>query len=159
MEKPRVKENSKIPLDRPIISVVISKTGWGGGEESVSRFPAPRHSIFLSGKRYQANCICPLHRGAEPDQTVFVALDITLPLILSVPSTTLPFLFGSRRRPEYFARNREDTHIGTISSGHAKGNQPLANYLLSTIYIYDLFAPMIYSYHSSPKTCGPLTRN
>lgn len=33
--------------------------------------PAPRHSIFLSVKRYQANCICPLHRGAEPDQTVF----------------------------------------------------------------------------------------
>lgn len=37
----------------------------------MSRLPAPRHSIFLSVKRYQANCICPLHRGAEPDQTVF----------------------------------------------------------------------------------------
>jgi len=44
----------------------------GEGEERVGvTIPAPRHSIFLSGKRYQANCICPLHRGAEPDQTVF----------------------------------------------------------------------------------------
>lgn len=38
----------------------------------VSLVPAPRHSIFLSVKRYQANCICPLHGGSEPDQTVFV---------------------------------------------------------------------------------------
>lgn len=62
------KKNLKISLNRPIISVVISKTGERVG---VTRFPAPRHSIFLSVKRYQANCICPLHRGAEPDQTVF----------------------------------------------------------------------------------------
>lgn len=42
-----------------------------GEKGSTSRLPAPRHSIFLSVKRYQANCICPLHRGAAPDQTVF----------------------------------------------------------------------------------------
>ena len=54
---------------QPIISVVHPRRP---GRGSVSLVPAPRHSIFLSVKRYQANCICPLHRGSEPDQTVFV---------------------------------------------------------------------------------------
>lgn len=80
-------------------------------------FPAPRHSIFLSVKRYQANCICPLHRGAEPDQTVFGPGYYSSLDIVGSRHHSLVSIWQSATI-EYFL-NRESTHAIT-SDAHKR---------------------------------------
>lgn len=95
-------------------------------------FPAPRHSIFLSVKRYQANCICPLHRGAEPDQTVFGPGYYSSLDIVGSRHHSLVSIWQSATI-EYFL-NRESTHAIT-SDAHKREKESVFR-AIYTIVIY-----------------------